>query len=124
MSREWRAQVVEESFETKKIRSRVVFSAHELSRKLAQHIKRLVCQTRTTDDANRIATVLVRNRIETLSNVANGFIPRRGNQLAAFFVTNQRRANARLVIDEWMSESSLNAEKLAVNAVDVTIARD
>src|SRR5690349_3790686 len=124
MGRERCAQVVEESAETEKIRGRVVFSTDELSRKLAQHVKRFVCQARTADHADRIAPVLIRNRIESLGHVANRFIPGCGNQLAAFLVTNQRRANARFVVDERMSEASLDAEKLAVDAVDVTITRD
>src|SRR6185369_15386917 len=52
------------------------------------------------------------------------FVPRRGNQLAALLVADQRRANARFVINERMPEASLDAEKLPVDAVDVTIASD
>src|SRR6185369_11906489 len=124
MRRERCAEVLEEISQTVDIRSRVVFRADELSRKLAQHVKRFVRQSRTTNNADRISSVIIRDFIETLSNVPDRFIPRRGNQLAALLITNQRRANARLVIDEWMSESSLNAEELAIDAVDIPIARD
>src|ERR1043165_8676989 len=108
MRRERRAEIFEEAFQAPQVRRRVVLSPDKLSRKLAQHVERFVRQSRTTNDADRVSSVLIRNLIEPLRNVANRFIPRRGNQLAALLVTDQRRANARLVIDERMSEASFD----------------
>src|SRR5439155_26760916 len=48
----------------------------------------------------------------------------RGNQSPAFLITHQRRANSIFVIDEWMTEAALDAEKLTVMPVHVSITRD
>src|SRR5205085_11521508 len=68
--------------------------------------------------------MLIRDRVKTFSRVADGFVQRGRNQLAAFFVTNHRGANARFVIDERMREAAFDAQDFAVDAVDVTITRD
>src|SRR5690242_10499145 len=115
MRRERCAEVLEGTSETEEISRRVVVSADKLGREFLQHVKRFVCQPRTTDDANRIAPAIVRHFIETLRDVTNSFIPRCRNQLAALLVTDHRRANARFVIDERMCEPTLNAQKLAVD---------
>ena len=75
------------------------------------------------DHADRVAPMFLRNLIKTRRYLPNRFIPRRGNQLAALFVTDHRRANAGLVIDERMPEAALDAEKLTIDSVDVAIAR-
>src|SRR5215213_8118649 len=124
MRRERRAEVLEEWLETEQVRRRVVFGANQICRKLAQHVQRFVRQTWTTDDADRITPMLFRNRVETLGDVSNSFIPRCRNQLAAFFVADHRRANACLVIHERMTEASFDTKKLAVDSVHVTIASD
>ncbi len=121
---ERRAEVVEEALKTERIGSGVVVRAYQFSRKSAQHKERFVGQSRTADNPDRISTVTIRDRVETLRDVTNSFIPRCRNQLAAFLVTDHRRANALFVIDERMAEASLHTEKLAIETVDITIARD
>src|SRR5262244_3638473 len=64
------------------------------------------------------------NLSESLRRKTQRFVPGGRNKLAAFLVTNQRRANAVGVIDEWMAEAAFDAEKLAVQSVHVTIASD
>ena len=51
--------------------------------------------------------MIVRDLVETLGDVTNRFVPGRWNQLAAFFVTDHRRANTRFVVDERMREAAL-----------------
>ena len=89
-----------------------------------QHVERFVSQPRAADDADRISSMLIGNSIETFGDVTNRFIPGRWDQLAAFLVTNHRRANTRLVIDERMTKAAFDAKKLAVDTVDIAIARD
>ena len=116
--------MLEETSQAKRVGSRVVLSAYEFSCELVQHVERFVGQSRTTNDANCVSSMFFRNCIEPFRDVTNRFIPGCGNQLAAFLVTDHRRANARLVIDERMPKPTFDAKELAVDPVDITIARD
>src|SRR5689334_16517447 len=124
MSRQRSVEMLEETPEAKRVRSRVVLSADEFSCELVQHVKRFVRQSRTTNHANCIATMFFCDCIEPFGDVTNCLIPGCGNQLAAFLVTDHRRANTRLMINERMSETTFDAKELAIDSVDVTIARD
>src|SRR6185503_19840225 len=120
MGRQRCAEVFEEWLQCECVSRGVVVSADELSRKPVQHIQRFIRHARTTDDADPVSAVLVGDRIETFSDVTNRFIPRRGNQFAALLVANHWRADARLLIHERMTEPAYDAQKLAIDAVDVT----
>src|SRR5207244_4350100 len=63
------------------------------------------------------------NYVKPLRREANRFVPGRRDQLAAF-LTNQGRAKALLVIDERVPKAAFDAEKLAVEPIDIAIARN
>ena len=58
---------------------------------------------------------------QTLRAKANRFVPRRGNQLAAFLVANQRRADAFFMVHERMAKAAFDAEKLSIESVNVAV---
>ena len=59
--------------------------------------------------------------VELSRHVTNRFVPRRGNELAALLVTNERRANPVFVVYEGMAESALDSEKLPIESVNIAI---
>src|ERR671938_561401 len=65
----------------------------------------------------------IQRGLQPMSGVTYRFVPRRGNQLAALLITDHRRAQTLFVIDEGVSEATLNAKELAVDAIDVAVAR-
>jgi hypothetical protein len=123
MGGEWAAKIIEEWFQTKRLGSGVVRSSYQLPRKLVQRVIRFIGKARTADDADRVAAVSVDDGIELLSDMANGVVPCRRDQLAVLLVANQRRANACFVVHEGVAKAALDAEKLSVNSIDIAIAR-
>src|SRR5207244_2218398 len=117
-------KIVEECCQTESVRDRVVLSADNFRSEFLQRVKRFVGEARTADDSDRITAVGFGNCIKLLSREANRFVPGRGDQLAAFLISNQRRAKTLFVIDERMPKAAFNAEKLSVQSVHVTVARD
>src|SRR5207245_8804414 len=97
--------------------------ADDLGSKLSQTIERFVCEPRAADNGNCIAAENFRDCVELLCCEMDRFVPGGGDQLAAFPVTNQRRPNTLFVIDERMTEAALNTKELAIQSVNVPIAR-
>src|SRR5882672_3411631 len=123
MRRQRRAEIVEKRLQTVDVGGRVVPRSDQLGRKLVEHVVRFVRDTRTANHAECIRSVRIDNRVEFLRDVADSFIPGSRDQSATLLVTNERRANARLVVNERMTEAALDAEKLAIEAVNIAVAR-
>src|SRR4030095_13377707 len=85
---------------------------------------RLVRQARAPDDADRIAAGRCNDFLQLFRREADGLLPRRGGEAPALLVADERRAQALLVVNERVREAALDAEELAVVAVDVAVARD
>src|SRR5437016_5201519 len=124
MRRQGSTKIVEEGYQTESVRYRVVLCADNFSREFLQRVKRFVGEARTAYHGNRIAAVRFGDCVKPLRREANRFVPGRRNQLAAFLISNQRRAKALFVIDERMPKAAFDAEKLSVQSVHVTVARD
>src|SRR6266850_2702517 len=122
MSGQKRAEVVEERLQTKGIRSCVVVRPHQLGCKLIEQVVCFVCNARAAHDCQSVTTMSVDYRIELLGHVTNSLIPGGRNQLAAFLVANQRRADALFMVHKRMAKAAFDAEKLAIESVNVAVA--
>src|SRR5215472_5869784 len=116
-------ELLEERRQRESVADGEMLRADDLSGELSQHVEGFVGQSRAADDGDRVAAVLLGDLIESLGHMPDRVIPGGGHQPAALLVTNQRRANAILVIDKRMSKATFDTEELAVDAVDIAIAR-
>ena len=124
MRRERPTKIVEERCQTEGVRNRVVLRADNFGREFLQRVKRFVGDARTANDSNRVPAISFGNYVKPLRREANRFVPGRRDQLAALLITNQGRVNALFVIDERMPKAAFDAEKLAVESIDIAIARN
>src|SRR5216683_2698747 len=105
MSGQERAEIVEERLQAKRICSCVVVRPHQLRCKLVEQVVCFVCYSRAAHDCQSVTTMSVDYRIELLCHVTNSFIPGGRNQLAAFPVANQRRADAFFMVHKRMAKA-------------------
>src|SRR5260370_24116029 len=97
------AEILKERFKAKRIRHPIVLGPDDFGGKLSQAIKRFVRQSRAANHSDRVPAVFISDRIQLAGGKPDCLLPGRRNELTAFLIATQRRAEPLLVVDQRMA---------------------